>query len=163
MERFCDKCGSLVRGDVKFCPTCGAALSGVVDLDKPAGQPQNTQTVTPNYGYTNQPTNGYGSPQYGQPINYNQPQQTMTVGQWVGTILLCSCLGMVSFVLTIVWAFSSTTPEPKKSFCKGYFYVQLIMLGLSILALIFLFVVVGASFDTLFSSGNYYGAHTAHF
>ena len=158
MERFCEKCGSLVSGDVKYCPTCGAALPGAVDLDKPAGEPQNTQTVQPNFVYTNQPTGGYGAPQYGQPINqYNQPQQAMTVGQWVGTILLCTCLGMVSFVLTIVWAFSSSTPEPKKSFCKGYFYVQLIMIGVSILLMILIFGVFGLAFgDVLRDSGYNY-------
>ncbi len=151
MERFCEKCGSLVSGDVKFCPTCGAPLPGAVDLDKPAGQPQSVQ---PNYNYTNQPMGGYGAPQYNNQIIQPQ-QQNMTIGQWVGTILLCTCLGTVSFILTIVWAFSSNTPEPKKSFCKAYFYVQLIMIGVTILLCIIIFGFMGVALNDFIKSGNF--------
>ena len=35
MERFCDKCGTLVSGEGKFCPSCGAPLESAVDLGKP--------------------------------------------------------------------------------------------------------------------------------
>ena len=35
MERVCEKCGSLVSGDVKFCPSCGAPMQSAVDLGKP--------------------------------------------------------------------------------------------------------------------------------
>ena len=61
MERFCDKCGSFVNGDVKFCPVCGAQMKSAVDLGK------TEQQVQPNYGYGNQPNgtsrqnNGYGA------------------------------------------------------------------------------------------------------
>lgn len=39
MERFCDKCGSLVSGKVKFCPFCGGkmefelSVSSTLDID----------------------------------------------------------------------------------------------------------------------------------
>lgn len=39
MERFCDKCGSLVSGKVKFCPFCGGkmefdlSVSSTLDVD----------------------------------------------------------------------------------------------------------------------------------
>lgn len=39
MERFCDKCGSLVSGNVKFCPLCGGkmdfelSVSSTLDID----------------------------------------------------------------------------------------------------------------------------------
>ncbi len=157
MERFCDKCGSLVRGEVKFCPTCGAPMQSAVNLGKTedimpgANSAQMTQTpVQPNYGYNQNPNMGYGAPQYGQSYNPNYvPTEHMTTGQWIGTILLCSCFGLVSFILTAVWAFGSNTPEPKRGFCKGYFFTQLILGAISIVLMIIIFVVIGVNFDNI--------------
>lgn len=144
MERFCDKCGSFVNGDVKFCPVCGAQMKSAVDLGK------TEQQVQPNYGYGNQPNGtsrqnyGYGAPQYGQNISPNSmPSQTLTTGQWIGTILLCTCLGFISFILNIVWGFGSATPEPKRSFCRAMIVVNIISSVLAIIAAVILFSVFG--------------------
>lgn len=124
MERLCDKCGSLVGGNVKFCPMCGAPMKSAVDLGKDdarpdSGLPQRVDTQN----------SGYSAPQYGRNITPSSPQQgqAMTTGQWFGTILLCTILGPISLILTIVWGFSSSTPEPKRSFCKAMFIVSIIM------------------------------------
>lgn len=153
MERFCDKCGSLVSGDVKFCPTCGAPMQGAVDLAKaedimpPPIVTQNVQPVQQSYGYTQNTSMGYGAPQYGQTYNTNVPTEQMTTGQWIGTILLCSCFGLISFILTAVWAFSGSTPEPKRGFCKGYFFFQLIMAAVSIVLSLIFFGIFMANID----------------
>ena len=55
MERVCEKCGSLVSGDVKFCPSCGAPMQSAVDLGKPETSPQ---PIQPNYVDTYKPKNG---------------------------------------------------------------------------------------------------------
>lgn len=155
MERFCDKCGSLVSGEVKFCPTCGAPMQSAVDLGKsedimPQAQPTQTinQPVQTNYGYNPNMNTGYGAPQYGQSYNPNAvPTEQMTTGKWIGTILLCSCFGLISFILTAVWAFGSNTPEPKRGFCKGYFFAKLILAGISTIIGIILLIVFMANFD----------------
>ncbi len=145
MERFCEKCGSFVNGDVKFCPTCGAPMKSAVDLGKSEDIMPQAQPVQPNY---TTPNMGYGAPQYGQSINPSAaPTQNMTTGQWIGTILLCSCFGLISFILTAVWAFGSTTPEPKRGFCKGYFIVQLILIGISIIIGIITFTFIMANIN----------------
>ena len=123
MERLCDKCGSLVGGNVKFCPLCGNPMKSAVNLgkdddrsDSELPKPVDTQN------------SGYSAPQYGRSIMPSSPQsQTMTTVQWLGTILLCTVLGPISLILTIVWGFSSSTPEPKRSFCKAMFIVSIIM------------------------------------
>ena len=137
MERVCEKCGSLVSGEVKFCPNCGEPLKGAVDL----GKEEQTPTVQTNY--TEQQSYGYSVPQYGQNIapSSNPQGKTMTVGQWVGTIILCTWFGLISFILNIVWAFGSNTPEPKRSFCRAVFIMEIIAMALStILAIIILVV-----------------------
>ena len=152
MERVCEKCGSLVSGDVKFCPSCGAPMQSAVDLGKPETSPQ---PIQPNYGYTNMSNNGYGMPQYGPNINQGGvPQQAMTTGQWVGTILLCTCLGIISLILNIVWGFSSSTPEPKRGFCRGMFFAELILMGISIILCIILVVFFLPVIKDLIESSN---------
>lgn len=157
MERFCDRCGSIVSGEVKFCPSCGSPMQSAVDLNKTEDiMPQAQQTqminqpVQPNYGYNPNMNMGYGAPQYGQSYNPNNaPAATMTTGQWIGTILLCTCFGLISFILTAVWAFGSDTPEPKRGFCKGYFFAQLIFMAISTLMAIIIFIVLGFSIDKI--------------
>ena len=146
MERFCEKCGSLISGDVKFCPSCGEPMKSAVDL----GKADATPLVQPNYGYgnqpnyVNQPNYGYGAPQYGQNIVPASTQyEQMTTGQWVGTIIVCSFFGIVSFILNIVWGFGSTTSEPKRSFCRGMFVVNIIGYVLSLISVLILIAVFG--------------------
>lgn len=152
MERICESCGSLVSGEGKFCPTCGAPLGSAVNLSKGANtmpsQPQPQQQM--NYTANPNMNMGYGAPQYGQPINPNiVPTQQMTTGQWIGTILLCSCFGLISIILTAVWAFGSSTPEPKRGFCKGFFFAQLILLGVAIILVVIFGAIIAANIDVL--------------
>ena len=152
MERVCEKCGSLVSGDVKFCPSCGAPMQSAVDLGKAETSPQ---PIQPHYGYTNNTNSGYGAPQYGQTPNSNTvPQNTMTTGQWIGTILLCTCLGIISLILNIVWGFSSSTPEPKRGFCRGMFFAELILMGVSIIVGIIIVAVFLPTITNLVSNSG---------
>ena len=150
MERLCEKCGSLVNGDVKFCPVCGEPMKGAVDLGKGDAMPSAQQ----NYG--NQPidqTNyGYSTPQYGQNIapSSNPQKQTMTTGQWIGTIIVCTWFGLISFIINIVWAFGSNTPEPKRSFCRAVFILEIIGMALSTIAAVILLIVFKDNINELF-------------
>ena len=127
-------------------------MQSAVDLGKPETSPQ---PIQPNYGYTNMPNNGYGMPQYGPNINQGGvPQQAMTTGQWIGTILLCTCLGIISFILNIVWGFSSSTPEPKRGFCRGMFFAELILMGVSIIVGIIIVAVFLPTITNLVSNSG---------
>ena len=127
-------------------------MQSAVDLGKAETSPQ---PIQPNYGYTNNTNSGYGAPQYGQTPNSNTvPQNTMTTGQWIGTILLCTCLGIISLILNIVWGFSSSTPEPKRGFCRGMFFAELILMGISIILCIILVVFFLPVIKDLIESSN---------
>ena len=142
MERICPNCKAMVEGDGQFCPECGAALPGAVDLTKPAGNestPINSNPVNPAPTPVNPNYSGSAAPNYSQPI-YSQNNnvaytENMTLGQWVGTILLTSCLGIISIILLFVWGFGDTY-EPKKTYCRAMLVVQAIMLGISLLTVI---------------------------
>ena len=157
MERFCDKCGSLVNGEGGFCPSCGARMSslfdvgglssGGVDLSKrdtmPSASnaapyspvPMPTQTGRSyqgqsNYNNSQQPYNNQQS--YGQPIypQSNLQSQRMTMGQWLLTIFL-SCLGFIGIVILFVWAFSASTPTAKKNYARAMLIIMAIVVALA--------------------------------
>lgn len=154
MERFCNKCGSLVNGDGVFCPNCGAALDSAVDLSKPADAMPVSQTTTAmtepmmstpiNSGTTGVGSNQGQIPNYGAPIYPTTPvnQTELTTGQWVLTIFL-SGLGIIGLVLLFVWAFGSDTPESKRNWSKAMLIWYAIALGVSILYVVLMFSCVG--------------------
>lgn len=162
MERFCDKCGTLVSGDGEFCPSCGARLEGAVsvpssgvNLSKPAGvepmvpnEPLGygstpTPTPTPNT-YQGQSSQNYGQqPVYPQAYNQNQAQPEMSVGSWVLTIFL-SGLGIIGIILLFVWGFSDSTPTAKKNYARAMLIWQAIGVGLLILYILGMSACFGA-------------------
>ncbi|MDE6728604.1 MAG: hypothetical protein K2J80_11805 [Oscillospiraceae bacterium] len=135
MERFCDECGSLVNGNVEFCPVCGAFMKSAVDLGKsapdiPARPAAPTQT---GFGFGSPSGSGvgqnagYGAPQYGQNITQStSATEVMSMGQWVGIIIACTFLGIVSLILNIIWGFSNTTPEPRRSYCRAMIVINIL-------------------------------------
>lgn len=161
MERICRECGSLVNGDAKFCPVCGKVMERAVELTKQQPDvmpPQAVQNFAPvrNMQQNTQSSNsvgtsaGYGAPQYGAggvPQNIQQPTrpiggyEQMTTGEWVLTIIVCTFFGIISFVLSAVWGFGSTTPEPKRTYCRAMFYVSLVS---TILSTILGFIILAA-------------------
>lgn len=217
MERFCDKCGTLVSGDGTFCPQCGASLPGAVNLTKPSNDMMGTVTpgvdnvlrpgehpetdeyftgagdhftnnglgndpmptlgrdipspsapvppVSPvpptgqanmnyqQYGSSPAPASGgsYGTmPNYPQNMNVNSSNsQDMSVGQWVGTCLLGSCLGIISLILLFVWAFGDT-PQPKKNYARAMLIIQACAVGLYIILMIGMIACTGTIFGADF-------------
>lgn len=146
MERLCNRCGSLVSGEVKFCPVCGEVMQGVVDLGKGDDvMPSGVQS------YGNQPaeqgSTGYSAPQYGRNIAPVTQNDTMTTGRWFGTILLCTCLGIVSMILNIIWGFGSSTPEPKRSFCRAMLIFNIVGYALVVFGSVLVFSLLGEEFS----------------
>ena len=150
MERFCNKCGTLVSGEGKFCPQCGEPMESAVDLSKPSDRvfsqpaagsmPTAQQPAAPAPVPQQNTYNNAGN--YAQMPNYNmnntapaEKSETMSVGQWVGFILLTSAIPLVSLILQFVYAFGDY-PQPKKNYCRAMLILAAIGIGIYILMMI---------------------------
>lgn len=149
MERFCDKCGTLVSGEGMFCPNCGSVLPGAVSLNKPASSENPSTNSGEAYPggqqtYNQVPPNQSQMPVY--PQNYNmgntQEYEPMSVGAWIGTIFLM-VVPMIGLIFLFIWAFDSSTKQPKKNFARAYLLIMAISIGLSILLSIMGFGMIG--------------------
>lgn len=177
MERFCDKCGTLVSGDGEFCPSCGARLesisggsAGGIDLNKstPGVEPMMAEPIPGPIPTPTSSNNTYqGQTNYAQmpvyPQNYNQTtssavnQSEMTVGNWVLTIFLAN-LGIIGLILLFVWGFSNDTPIAKKNFARAMLIWSAISYGLVILLSIIFPICLGfmgAGWDDIFDDVMY--------
>ncbi len=150
MQRVCPKCNTLVTGDGAFCPSCGEPLPAAVQLDKePAVNGASMQFSSNQYGAA--PGGTQSIPQVNSVPNYgNNTQFTnanivntteMTMGQWVGTIILTTWFSIISLILCIVWGVSDSTPIAKKRYCQAMIIIQAIGIVLSIIFTIIFTVV----------------------
>lgn len=158
MERFCDKCGTLVSGDGKFCPSCGAPLESAVNLEKsePSVEPMVADKPIDNSGSTYSQTNsGYGTsqqssnyaqmPAYPQSYNTNTNNSSndMTIGKWL-LLFLISSIPMVGLIMLFVWAFSNDGNTTRQTYCKATLLWSLIMVGVVIVLYGGMFLCIGS-------------------
>lgn len=167
MQRVCTRCNTLVTTDGAFCPSCGEPLPAAVELKKET-QSVNSQTVysgqslQPNYGapaqqnYNQTSFNQQGytehqgtMPNYNTsynaaPISASTNNSELTLGQWVGTILLCTMLGLISIILCIVWAVGNDVPIAKKRYCQAMLIVYAISFAIGILFSIIFGAIIGS-------------------
>lgn len=176
MERFCDKCGSLVNGEGSFCTSCGARMSSVFDVGVSAGVdlskrdtmpstadrmpyssvPMPTQTGSSYQGQSNYNNNQpYGQPVYPQG-SYMQSQE-MTLGQWISTLFL-SVLGFIGIIILFIWAFSDSTHPDKKNFARAMLIAQAILLGV---VLLFVGFAISGNLFTILSEDEWEGDFAA--
>lgn len=163
MSKTCNNCGNILDDNANICPRCGTQYINFQDA--PAEQTDyNYQQSNYNAGYQQQQSS------YQQP--YQQPHQQydssaekpMSVGSWVGTILLTTCLGIISLILLFVWGFGSDVPIAKKNYCRAMLIVELIAIGVIIILAIILGVLIAngvGNLDNFWSSFindySYYG------
>ena len=140
--------------DERFCTKCGENVT-----DAPVDTDGGYKTVTDDPGYANGAGYGaaqyqqqpqYQQPQYGQQQQYNyapQPAQQepeMSVGSWVGTIIVTTFFGIISIILLFVWGFGSSGPESRRRYCKAMLIVDLISIIVGVvMILVFSAVLVG--------------------
>lgn len=130
--------------DERFCPNCGEnSQSEVVTPPAPVPQQNNQQ-------YYQQPQQNqqytYGQP--GAAPQYIPPQQPeMSLGKWVWTIIATTFFGLISLIVTLVWAFGDG-PESRQKYCKALLIVELISLALAII----MSLVFGALFTAVISN-----------
>lgn len=129
MAKTCQNCGNVFEDSANICPRCGMQYV----------QPQYDQQQYQPYQQST-----YQQPTY-QPYQQQYAEQPMTLGQWVGTILLTQCLGIISIILLFVWAFSDSTPTSKKNYCRAMLIFEAIMIGVVILMMIMIFSLAGTA------------------
>ncbi len=144
MSKTCQNCGNIFEDDANICPRCGMQYIEVQPVNSGYQQNYNNQSYNQSY---NQP---YGQ-QYPSPV---QSSDSMTLGSWVGTVLLTNLFGIISIILLFVWGFSDTTPIAKKNYCRAMLICKAIMVGLVIIMMIVVFS-LGFAFSDLFT-GYYY-------
>ena len=119
---------------------------------QPQGQPvpPQGQPIPPQ----GQPVPPQGQPippyNYGAPVYNPQNLEPVSVGTWVG-ILLLMCIPCVNIILLFVWAFGDGK-ESRKNWAKA----QLIILAVVIVIYIILIFAFGAFFAGLMSELQYY-------
>lgn len=140
MSKTCQNCGNIFEDTANVCPRCGMQY-----------------IEAPNETVNNNPYQSYQQPQpqpqtyynqsYQQPYQqgYSVPVQSdsqMTLGSWVGTVLLTHMLGFISIILLFVWGFSDSTPPAKKTYCRAMLIYYAIAIGIGIVVFI-LFLMAG--------------------
>lgn len=60
-----------------------------------------------------------------------QEQNTISMGEWILSIFLCS-IAIVGQILLLVWAFGSDTHPSKKNWARAMLIIQLVVFVLTI-------------------------------
>lgn len=162
MSKTCKNCGNTFEDHMNICPRCG--MQYVEDTAPQYSNPQNNnmaQNTNP-YAQSNYTQPGYGQQSYQQPAYQAYPapvpvSEQMTVGNWIATILLTHCLGIISLILLFVWGFSDNVPMAKKNYCRAMLIFEAIAVGLVILLVILMLAAGSSIFDELgHYSSSYY-------
>lgn len=120
----------------------------------PNQQPQNYAAPQNQNPYTapQQPQYGAPAPNYAPQPNYYTPApvtaDTMSIGAWIGTLIL-SCIPVVGLICLIVWCCSS---DPAKKSRKNWAIAQLIIAAVMIVLMIILGAVLSASIASIVNS-----------
>ena len=105
--------------------------------------PEVQSTFTPQY----EPTTQY-QPQPQVPVYQPELEEPVSLGDWVGTLLLINFVPCIGLIMCIVWAFSKDTKKSKANFCKAYLIIYLI----SIVLVVALYALL---FGLMFATGSF--------
>lgn len=135
-SKFCSNCGKPLEEGQTICESCGIA-TGYVQFS----QQEQQRFQQPIYNTLPSSHQQYGA---------NDLKSTMSVGQYIGTMLI-AYIPIAGLILYIVWAFSSDTNINKKNYCRASLLLRLILFGVIIVFWILVAVVA--------SSANSYGRY----
>ena len=152
MAKRCTRCGNFLMDDERFCTKCGENVSNIPPEGAPQASPDNSfgrnDGYSSPYAQTGAPNPGY--PPYAPPA-YQQPaQDEMSLGKWVGTIVVTTFFGIISLIFLFVWGFGDG-PECRKRYCKAMLICMLIGLGVAIVVWIVIFAMLGNIFNSAFA------------
>lgn len=141
---FCEKCGSKLPENAKFCGSCGAKTeplqpaAAIPVPDHPAPPPLSyTPPVQAPQSYT-PPAQAVPSRSYPPPVQAPVHSGTMeseplSVGKYIGMFLLM-CLPLLNIILLLVWSFGGSVNRNRKNFARASLIMFAIMLLLWIVA-----------------------------
>lgn len=144
MAKRCTKCGNFMMDDERFCPNCGENAQNSIPSSLQGAPVPQPEPVNNTY------QQNYQQPAYQQPYNVPRPaddKDIMTLGKWVGTLVVTTFFGIISLIFTFIWAFGDG-PEARRRFCKAYLIVKAISIGLAIIIMAVYFAI----FASLISS-----------
>ena len=85
---------------------------------------------------------------YERPADAPATTTDMSVGAWIGTLIL-TCIPVVNLICLIVWAVSSS---PEKRSRKNWAIAQFVVILIGIVLSVFLYSVIGVSLFSALSS-----------
>lgn len=148
---ICDKCGSTLPQDAKFCGSCGAkTLSDSFENSAPNPAPPPPSYAAPAATATRQnvapPPPSYTAPPY------STSSDPLSIKEYVIMFLLM-CVPILNIVLLIMWSFGNTVVNVNK---RNFARAALIFCAISIVvSLIFGSVIFRALFS-IFGARYYY-------
>lgn len=75
--------------------------------------------------------NNYQYNNYGGGSGPNNTEDVMTTGQWIGVIIVLA-IPIINIIMYLFWAFSSTTNENLRNFCRASLILSVIGIFLGI-------------------------------
>lgn len=124
MATRCTKCGTFLTDGERFCPNCGENAPSPAPDAQFSQSPQSPQP----YPYNGQ----YTAPPPVQPVYRAPAEEEMSLGKWVGTVVVTTFFGPISLIFLFVWGFGSG-PESRRRYCKAMLIVQAIAFVLSLI------------------------------
>lgn len=77
-------------------------------------------------------------------------EEPVSLGDWIGSLLLFNLVPCIGLIVCIVWAFSKDTKQSKKNFCRAY----LIIYAITLVLVIGLYAVIFGMLAANIASGN---------
>ena len=124
---ICKNCGAECQDNVIYCENCGAPVQQENQYQQNAQYQQNEPYTMPNYG-------NYNYNAYNPPVQENKP---VSMGTYLGWMLLGTVLGPISLVISIVFACMS---ENKNR--ANFFRAMLVIWSVSVVIAIIAFAVI---------------------
>lgn len=139
-NKFCSNCGKQLEEGLTICEDCAIEINQQQQQPKKESEFQqqvyNTQTNynRPNYQHSN----------YQQPYGGFDTEKPISVGQYMGIILL-RFVPIVGLILYIIWAFSSDININKRNLCRAFLLLPLILIAVYIIIVIIITAILTAS------------------
>ncbi|MBQ8209948.1 MAG: zinc ribbon domain-containing protein [Clostridia bacterium] len=125
---ICKNCGTECQDNVTHCVNCGAYLQQDNQYQQNTQYQQNEPYTMPNYGNYNV---------YNQPVQENKP---VSMGTYLGWLLLGTVLGPISIVISIVFA-CMTENRNRANFFRAMLVIWAISVVIAIIAIAVLAVI----------------------
>lgn len=159
---YCANCKTPIPDGHELCENC---MKGYQNIVNPQSAPDSDQSKTEQYqsqtsgvynvnyqaqSYSSDNSAGYNP--YGQQTHTPEPKKVVTTGQWILRYLinLIPCVGgIIYLVMLFIWMNDKTYEESSSNWAKAQLIWIAISIGIVVLAYLFIFLVLGVTFNEL--------------